>query len=130
MAISKSLEDYLEAIHRLAQASGGARGVDIANAMGVTMPSVNNAVRELAGMGFIEYTPYQQIRLTPEGERRAAEIFRRHTMLKEFLLSIGVSEPNAEADACAMEHVLSKETLKRLAEATGRIPPAAGRRDC
>jgi Mn-dependent DtxR family transcriptional regulator len=91
MAISKSLEDYLEAIHRLAQSSGGARVVDIANAMGVTMPSVNNAVRELAGMGFIEYTPYQQIRLTPEGERRAAEIFRRHTMLKEFLLSIGVS---------------------------------------
>jgi DtxR family Mn-dependent transcriptional regulator len=87
------------------------------------MPSVNNAVRELATLGLIEYTPYQQIHLTPEGGRRAAEIFHRHTTLKAFLLSIGVSERNAESDACAMEHVLSAETLQRLAAATLRMPP-------
>ncbi len=123
MAMSKSLEDYLEAIHRQVQASGGARVVDIAHVLGVKMPSVNNAVRELATLGLIEYTPYQQIHLTPEGGRRAAEIFHRHTTLKAFLLSIGVSERNAESDACAMEHVLSAETLQRLAAATLRMPP-------
>jgi DtxR family Mn-dependent transcriptional regulator len=123
MAMSKSLEDYLEAIHRQVQVSGGARVVDIAHVLGVKMPSVNNAVRELATLGLIEYTPYQQIHLTPEGGRRAAEIFHRHTTLKAFLLSIGVSERNAESDACAMEHVLSAETLQRLAAATLRMPP-------
>ena len=123
MAMSKSLEDYLEAIHRQVQVSGGARVVDIAHVLGVKMPSVNNAVRELATLGLIEYTPYQQIHLTPEGGRRAAEIFHRHTTLKAFLLSIGVSEANAEADACAMEHVLSAETLQRLAAATPRMRP-------
>jgi DtxR family Mn-dependent transcriptional regulator len=121
MAMSKSLEDYLEAIHRQVQASGGARVVDIAHVLGVKMPSVNNAVRELSTLGLIAYTPYQQIHLTAEGERRAAEIFRRHKMLKAFLLSIGVSESNAETDACAMEHVLSPETLRRLAAATARL---------
>lgn len=121
MAMSKSLEDYLEAIHRQAQASGGARVVDIANVLGVKMPSVNNAVRELSALGLIEYTPYQQIHLTEEGRRRAAEIFHRHTMLKAFLLAIGVSEPNAEVDACAMEHVLGAETLACLYEATARM---------
>ena len=123
MAMSKSLEDYLEAIHRQVQVSGGARVVDIAHVLGVKMPSVNNAVRELATLGLIEYTPYQQIHLTPEGGRRAAEIFYRHTTLKTFLLSIGVSESNAESDACAMEHVLSAETLQRLAAATPRMRP-------
>lgn len=123
MAMSKSLEDYLEAIHRQVQVSGGARVVDIAHVLGVKMPSVNNAVRELATLGLIEYTPYQQIHLTPEGGRRAAEIFHRHTTLKAFLLSIGVSERNAESDACAMEHVLSAETLQRLDAATLRMPP-------
>lgn len=126
MAMSKSLEDYLEAIHRQVQASGGARVVDIAHVLGVKMPSVNNAVRELSTLGLIAYTPYQQIHLTAEGERRAAEIFRRHKMLKAFLLSIGVSESNAETDACAMEHVLNEETVKCLAEATsGRRADAA-----
>ena len=123
MAMSKSLEDYLEAIHRQVQVSGGARVVDIAHVLGVKMPSVNNAVRELSTLGLIEHTPYQQIHLTPEGGRRAAEIFHRHTTLKVFLLSIGVSERNAESDACAMEHVLSAETLQRLAAATLRMPP-------
>ena len=121
MAMSKSLEDYLEAIHRQVQASGGARVVDIAHVLGVKMPSVNNAVRELSTLGLIAYTPYQQIHLTAEGERRAAEIFHRHTTLKAFLLAIGVSESNAETDACAMEHVLSPETLRRLAAATTRL---------
>ena len=119
--MTKSLEDYLEAIHRQAQATGGARVVDIAHALGVKMPSVNNAVRELAALGLIAHTPYQQLHLTVEGERVATGIFKRHTMLKTFLKAIGVSEDHAETDACAMEHVLSDETLQRLDEATARM---------
>ena len=95
--------------------------MDVAAALGVKMPSVSNAVRELSTMGLIEYTPYQQLHLTAEGERVAAEIYQRHTMLKRFLVAIGVSEDNAETDACSMEHVLSTETLKRLSEATARL---------
>ena len=123
--MTKSLEDYIEAIHRQVQRGGGTRVVDVANALGVKMPSVNNAVRELASLGLIEHTPYQQLHLTAEGERVAADIFRRHTMLKTFLTALGVSEANAESDACAMEHVLSDETLARLAAATERL-----RADC
>ena len=116
--MTKSLEDYLEAIHRLIQDTGGARVVDVAKALGVTMPSVNSAVKELSKLGFIDYEKYQHIQITPEGERRAAMIFRRHTLLKDFLLSIGVSEANAETDACSMEHILSDETMDRLQSIT------------
>ncbi len=118
LQISKSLEDYLEAIHRLVQQSGGARVVDVAHAIGVKMPSVNNAVRELTALGLVEYTPYQQIQLTTVGEQVAREIYQRHLMLKKFLLTIGVAEAQAEREACAMEHVLSDDTLQRLASVT------------
>jgi DtxR family transcriptional regulator, Mn-dependent transcriptional regulator len=121
MAMTKSLEDYLEAIHCRIRSAGGARVVDIAHVLGVKMPSVNKAVRELSALGLIKHMPYQQLHLTAGGKRLAEAIYRRHTMLKAFLLAIGVSAEKAESDACAMEHVLSEETLKRLAEATRRM---------
>ena len=116
--MTKSLEDYIEAIHLRVKSEGSARVVDIANSLGVKMPSVNNAVKELAKLGLIAYEPYHSITLTDEGRRQAEEIFRRHTILKDFLLSIGVSAENAERDACAMEHVLSAETLLKLRRIT------------
>lgn len=116
--MTKSLEDYLEAIHRQIQETGSARVVDVAKTLGVKMPSVNNAVKELSKLGFIEYEPYQHIKMTDAGVRRAAMIFKRHTLLKNFLISIGVSEKNAETDACSMEHILSNETVERFQELT------------
>ena len=127
--MTKSLEDYIEAIHLHIKAEGSARVVDIANSLGVKMPSVNNAVKELAKLGLISYEPYHSITLTDEGRRQAEEIFRRHTILKDFLLSIGVSAENAERDACSMEHVLSAETLAKLRRMTlsgGNSVSAAG----
>lgn len=113
-AMTKSLEDYLEAIHRQIKESGSARVVDIARTLGVKMPSVNNAVKELAKLGYVEYERYQDIRITDKGLRRAASIFRRHTLLKDFLMSLGVSAGTAERDACAMEHILSEETMEKF----------------
>ncbi len=120
--MTKSLEDYLEAIHRQVKKTGSARVVDISKTLGVTMPSVNSAVKELSRIGLIAYEKYHHIHMTPAGERRAAGIFKRHTLLKTFLLSIGVSDANAENDACSMEHILSEETVSRLEAATGSMP--------
>lgn len=125
--MTKSLEDYLEAIHRLIEDTGIARVVDVAKKLDVTMPSVNSAVKELSKLEFVNYKKYQHIQITPKGKHRAAMIFKRHTLLKKFLLSIGVSEANAEKDACSMEHILSEETMEQLqsiTEKTASIPPA------
>ena len=121
MKMTKSLEDYLEAIHRHIQDSGGARVVDIARSIGVRMPSVNNAVKELSKLGLVDYERYQHLKMTPEGERMAALIFKRHTLLHDFLTAIGVSEANAESDACSMEHILSAETIERVRDLTLKI---------
>jgi DtxR family Mn-dependent transcriptional regulator len=88
------------------------------------MPSVNNAVKELAKLGYVEYERYHRLKTTPEGERMAQTIYQRHKLLKDFLLAAGVSEAHAETDACAMEHILSAETVERLKDLMKKMAPA------
>lgn len=123
--MTKSLEDYVEAIYRLSEEAGRARVVDVAGMLHVKMPSVNNAVKELARLRLVKYEKYREIVLTEEGVAVARKVFEHHMILKNFLLALGVSEENAENDACAMEHILSDETMACIARATQKNPPAA-----
>ena len=119
--MSQSLEDYIEAIYRLKLETGSSRVVDVSKALKVTMPSVNNAVKELAAMGYVNYEKYHELKLTDLGREVAKEVYDRHRLLKGFLLSVGVSEENAENDACSMEHILSAETLEKLGKLSKKI---------
>ena len=116
--MTKSLEDYVEAIYRLAEQNGFARVVDISKMLGVKMPSVNSAVKELSSLKLVKYEKYREITLTEEGLAVAKKVLELHTTLKNYLLSLGVSEENAEHDACAMEHILSEETIAAMRAAT------------
>ena len=116
--MTKSLEDYVEAIYRLSEEHGSARVVDVAAMLHVKMPSVNNAVKELARLKLVRYERYREIILTEEGVAVAKKVYEHHVTLKNFLLSLGVSAENAESDACAMEHILSEETIECFRNAT------------
>ena len=117
--MTKSLEDYVEAIYRLAQEGGRARVVDVAAMLHVKMPSVNNAVKELARLKLVKYEKYRELLLTEEGEAVARKVYEHHMLLKNFLVSLGVPEEIAENDACAMEHILSEETMACFRQAMG-----------
>lgn len=113
--LSRSLEDYLEAILNLSSQGASARVKDIAQNMSVTMPSVNGAVRNLASKGLVDYKPYESIALTPEGEEKARGIAERHTTVKQFLVEVlGVNPEDAEAEACGIEHAIEEKTLEKL----------------
>ena len=118
MAMTKSLEDYVEAIYRLSQEGGRARVVDVASMLRVKMPSVNNAVKELARLKLVKYEKYRELILTEEGVAVAKKVYEHHLLLKNYLMSLGVSEENAENDACAMEHILSEETMECIRRAS------------
>ncbi len=117
--MTKSLEDYLEEIHVLIRDKGAARVRDVAAALNVKMPSVVKAIGELKKLGLAAQEPYGNIELTTKGARVAALVLGRHTVLKAFLLKLGVSDRIAEKDACLMEHVLSAETMERIQEFLG-----------
>ena len=112
--MSPSLEDYLEAILRLTD-EGGARTTDIATHLGVSKASVNQAVGLLAERRLIQQERYGPVYLTTTGKDQARAIYRRHQIIKQFLVTmLGVDESTAEEDACGVEHVISKETIARL----------------
>lgn len=115
--MTKSLEDYLEVIGNLTEQNANPRVKDIATILGISKPSVHTALHLLEDKGMIEHEHYGAIILTQQGILKYQEIKEKHETLKRFLMEkIGVSEKNAEHDACAMEHILSDETFEKIKE--------------
>lgn len=112
-----SMEDYLEAIAVLERQGKVARVRDISRMLKVKMPSVTSALRKLSEQGLVKHERYGYVKLTPEGERVASDVLRRHEVLRTFLVKIlGVDPEIAEEDACRMEHFLSPQSLERLSK--------------
>ncbi len=115
MSVSPAMEDYLETILLLERQSGAARVTDVANRMGVAKSSVHTALHTLADKGLLIQEHYGTIHLTEEGIRIASGIYSRHKALVSFFEHIvGVSGEIAERDACAVEHVLSNESMAQI----------------
>ena len=114
--LTQSLEDYLEVIHVLLQTNKIARIRDIAAALTVKMPSVARAVAELKKPWLVSWVFYSGVEPTGEGKKVAVTILSRHLLLRQFLQHLGVSDDNANTDACNMEHILSAETLAKIEE--------------
>jgi len=113
--LSSSLEDYLEAIFHIVSEKQAARAKDIARRLQVNNSSVTGALRSLAEKGLVNYAPYDIITLTPEGQRLAAAIVRRHETLKDFFVKILlVDDAEAEQAACRVEHAISEKILDRI----------------
>lgn len=114
MSISKSTEDYLEAMLMLQEEHGYIRSVDIAEKLGVTKPSVSYATKKLREEGYIEMDRANMITLTAEGRKIAKNIYDRHKLLSSFFEDIGVDPETALDDACKVEHDISDRTFRAL----------------
>ncbi|MHB0996883.1 MAG: metal-dependent transcriptional regulator [Elusimicrobiales bacterium] len=113
--LSTSLEDYLEAVYTLSREEGFTRACRVSALLKVSRPSVNSAIKGLAARGLASQERYGYIRLTPSGRRTGAKIADRHSLLKDFFVSIlGMREAAAEKDACRAEHALSADALRRV----------------
>lgn len=110
--LTKSAEDYIEAIYMLRLETGKARSTDIATRLGVSKPAVNKAMNDLNNLGFISNFNYSDICLTESGEKIAKKIYAKHILIYKFLISLGVSDDTANLDCCKIEHVISEETTE------------------
>jgi len=120
--LTASQEDYLEAILRLSRTQRVVRVRDIANAVGVTAPSATGAIGQLKQRGLVSHEKYEDVLLTEEGETVAVEVHRRHEELRTFFEEVLLLDPEtAEAEACALEHSISRRTLARLETFLGSI---------
>lgn len=114
MQINESSENYLEMILMLQKEKGYVRSVDIAAGLGVTKPSVSYAMKQLRENNYIIMESDGHITLTESGSEIAERMYERHRVIAKFLMSLGVQEDIALADACKIEHDISDESFEAI----------------
>lgn len=108
---SEIIEDYVELIADLTEADGAARAVDLARRFGVTPATVNATLKRLERDGFVTSAPYRAVFLTDKGRSLADQCRKRHAIVRNFLIALGVDPVTADADAEGIEHHVSPQTL-------------------
>ncbi|MBR3835861.1 MAG: metal-dependent transcriptional regulator [Clostridia bacterium] len=114
MFLQESGEMYLETIYVLTKNSDAVRSIDVCEHMGYSKPSVSRAIGLLKNGGYVTVDGEGHLSLTAEGKEVAEKIYERHTVITEFLISLGVSRDVASEDACKMEHVISDDSVEAI----------------
>lgn len=114
-SLTPAMEDYLEAIFRVADHRGEARVNTIAERLSVHKSTVTAALKRLVAEGFVRHQAYGAATLTQQGRQVAERISRRHRVLAVFLRDVLLIDADtAEQNACRIEHVLDKKVFERL----------------
>ena len=120
MELHRAGEDYLKAILILQKQNHAVRSLDVTEMLSVTKPSVSRAMKLLREGGFLTMDADKRISLTEAGREAAEQVFEKHRVLTECLVTMGVDPGIAEKDACRMEHLISPETLEQMKIYVGR----------
>jgi len=112
--LTPSQENYLEHILNRSL-EGQIRVRDLAKSVGVKLPSVTRAVQKLVDAGMVRHETYGKIEITEAGRNAAQSITMRDDCLSRFLKDVlGLSDVQAQSEACRIEHVISDDVIQRL----------------
>ena len=114
MALQESGEMYLESIYILSGEKECVRAIDVGERLGYSKPSVSRAMGILKKGGYVSVGNDGSITLTELGRSVAETMFARHTLLTQFLITLGVDEKTASDDACKIEHVISADSFDAI----------------
>jgi DtxR family transcriptional regulator, Mn-dependent transcriptional regulator len=117
--LSYSVQNYLKIIFLQTRNGRPTSTVALAAALEVKSASVTNMLQKLAETHpkLILYRKHHGVSLTPEGEKAALQIIRRHRLLEQFLyqtLEYPMEKIHAEAEE--LEHAISPFFVERLAQ--------------
>ncbi len=122
MKIHESAENYLETIFILSRRQPCVRSIDIALELHFSKPSVSVAMKNLRENGYILVNKEGHITLTESGLRIAETMYERHTLISNWLITLGVNPRTAVEDACRIEHVISAESFDAIKKHTQGNP--------
>lgn len=114
MSLQESGEMYLETLLILSKKQNTVRAIDLAEEMGYSKPAVSRALARLREDLLILTDRDGRIAFTEKGRAIAEKVYRKHQLLTEFIMRLGVDEQTAEADACRIEHVISDTTFQAM----------------
>jgi DtxR family transcriptional regulator, Mn-dependent transcriptional regulator len=117
--LSHSVQDYLKVIYLQTRSGQPTSTVALAGALDIRSASVTNMLQKLAETqpNLVIYRKHHGVLLTPEGEKAALQIIRRHRLLELFLYKIleyPLEKIHAEAEE--LEHVVSPFFVERIAQ--------------
>jgi DtxR family Mn-dependent transcriptional regulator len=120
-ALSAPVEDYVKAIYSLTHGEReSASTSDLARYLRLTPGSVSTMIKRLDRTGLVGHSPYHGVRLTPEGERIALAVIRRHRLLELFLAtSLDIPWEDVHRYADALEHSATDELIEIIANKLG-----------
>ena len=112
--LTRSRQDYLKALLQLGVGEPVAVSA-LARHLGVSAPSVTNMLARLAEEKLVALQRRGAAKLSPEGEREALRVLRRHRILETFLVRVlGLDWSEVHEDAEVLEHHVSERVLEAL----------------
>ncbi len=111
-----TIEEYLETIYIMEIESPPVRSARVAEAMGVSAPTMTDTLRRMAQQGYVRAERGMGVALTAEGKELAEALVRRHRLSERWLVDVlGLDWSQAHEEACKLEHAISQEVEERLA---------------
>jgi DtxR family Mn-dependent transcriptional regulator len=118
--LTQSVEEYLEAVFKLTRDGSPATVGQVADALGVSPPSVSEMMRRLRAAGLVAAGSGAGIALTAAGRAEGARLVRRHRLSERFLVDVlDMPWDAVHEEACKLEHALGPEVEARLAAQLG-----------
>ncbi|MDY6335165.1 MAG: metal-dependent transcriptional regulator [Lachnospiraceae bacterium] len=111
--LGRSKEDYLEAILVVIREKGACRSTDIAAQVHYSKPSVSVALHKLEDDGLVVRDDWRVL-LTEEGRKVAEQTLEKHMFFLRLFESVGVDHRTAEKEACAVEHLISEDSFRKM----------------
>ena len=123
---STSEENYIKAIFHLQSEDGTVTTNELARELKTKPASVTDMMKKLKVKKLLHYQPYKGFRLSPDGNKVALNIIRRHRLWEYFLaekLKFTWDEVHEVAEH--LEHVSNKKLIDKLDEFLGfpRVDP-------
>lgn len=107
-------EDFLETIFSHWRSGKAMRLTDFAIETGENKAHLRSLAKRLVNHGYIEMTE-DVITLTDIGKIRGKECMDRHQLLTQFFQMVsGMTEEEAEKDACRAEHTISRAAMEGI----------------
>lgn len=135
--VSVATENFLKTIYSLDNSEGkNTRPGSVARQLGITNAAATDMARKLSARNLVDYTKYRELKLTPEGEKMALGVIRKHRLWETFLHRVfGLTMHEIHREAEQLEHFTSDFMTEKLSLFLGHpttdphgdpIPDASG----